>query len=87
MVKITNGKAPKASNQNELGQLTVAGTVPTINNLRALAKAFAPVVELRTAKDLKVSLRRSRPSRRAISASTAGSGVNAMPGFTRAVSV
>ena len=60
MSKITKSKTPKASNQNEPGQLTVAGPVATTNNLRMLAKAFAPVVEMRATKDPKANRRNAR---------------------------
>ena len=56
MTMITNGRAPKASNQNEPDQLAVAGALPTTNDFRTLAKAFATVVVPRAIKDLKVTL-------------------------------
>jgi DNA modification methylase len=60
MVKITKGKTPTPSNENDpsLIGITESGTTPT--NLKALAKAFAPVVELRAAKGLKVNPRNAR---------------------------
>jgi hypothetical protein len=60
MLKITKGKKPKASNQNEPDQLAVAGTVAETNNLRTLTKAFAPVVVMRILEELKVNRRNAR---------------------------
>ena len=60
MLKITKGKTPKPANQNEPGPITIAGSGSTPNNLKALAKAFAPVVEQRAVKDLKVNPRNAR---------------------------
>lgn len=60
MIKISNGKTPKASNQNEPGPTAATGALPAVNNLQALTKAFAPMVEMRAAKDLKVNRRNAR---------------------------
>ena len=51
MIKISKGKTPKASNQNKPSP-TVAGALAPVSNLQTLAKAFAPGVEMRAAKDL-----------------------------------
>ena len=59
MIKISKGKTPKASNQNKPSP-TVAGALAPVSNLQTLAKAFAPVVEMRAAKDLKVNRRNAR---------------------------
>jgi hypothetical protein len=60
MVKITKGKTPKPSNENEPGLLAIVGAASAPNNLKALAKAFAPVTELRAVKDLKINRRNAR---------------------------
>lgn len=60
MIRITKGKTPNAANQNEVGPLAIAGVGNTPNNLKALAKAFAPVIELRDVKDLKINRRNAR---------------------------
>jgi hypothetical protein len=60
MTKFTNGKTPKASNQNEPDQLAIAGALPATDDFRTLAKTFAPVIELRAIKDLKLNRRNAR---------------------------
>jgi ParB-like nuclease domain len=60
LVKITKGKTPKPSNENEPGPLAIVGAASAPNNLKALAKAFAPVIELRAVKDLKINRRNAR---------------------------
>ena len=60
MVKITKGKPPKAD-QSEGGPPARGGRggAPEAN-LKALAKSFAPMVELRPVDDLKVNPRNAR---------------------------
>lgn len=60
MVKKTTGKAPKASNENSFDPTVAAVLGSTGDNLIALAKAFAPVIELRAVKDLKLNARNAR---------------------------
>ena len=60
MIKIAKGKTPKASNTHEPGQPAAGGTSAGAEDLRALAKAFAPVVEMRAVADLKVNRRNAR---------------------------
>ena len=60
MIKIMKGKTPKPSNENDPGPVAIAGAGSTPNNLKALAKAFAPVVEVRAVKGLKVNPRNAR---------------------------
>jgi hypothetical protein len=60
MMKKTRGKAPEAANQNEVHQPVVGDAEPRRPNLIDLAKTFAPVIELRAVKDLKVNRRNAR---------------------------
>lgn len=60
MVKITKGNTSKAANQNDSDPIGVVGSGSTYGNLKALAQAFAPVIEHRAAKDLKVNPRNAR---------------------------
>ena len=60
MIEISKGKTPKAANQNEPDPTAVNVALPAVNNLQALAKAFAPVVEMRATEDLKVNRRNAR---------------------------
>jgi len=60
MNKIFKGNAPQASNQNKPAPIAVPGAYPTADKLQTLTKAFAPVVEMRAAKDLKINRRNAR---------------------------
>lgn len=60
MLMTSKGKTPKASNQNEPDPTAVTGALPAANKLLTLTTAFAPVVEMRAAKDLKVNRRNAR---------------------------
>src|SRR5476649_2830980 len=60
MVKIKKSDMPKAANQNDPDPGTIVGLGSTPANLKALAKTFAPVIEYRAAKDLKVNPRNAR---------------------------
>ena len=59
MIKISKGKTPKPANQNHPAT-AITGGPPTVDKLQTLAQAFAPVVEMRAAKDLKVNRRNAR---------------------------
>ena len=59
VIKITKGKPPKADN-HEVHQPVVGEAEPRAPNLKALAKSFAPVIELRAVEDLKVNPRNAR---------------------------
>ena len=60
MIKVIRGKAPKAANQNEVHQPVVGEATPRQPNLKDLARSFAPVIEQRAVKDLKVNRRNAR---------------------------
>ena len=60
MIKITKAKAPKAANQNQPGAIVVAETGSMSLKFKALAKSFAPVIELRAVKGLKSNVRNAR---------------------------
>ena len=60
MIKISKGKTPKASNQNQPVPTAATGAFPAADKLQTLTQAFAPVVEMRAAKDLKVNRRNAR---------------------------
>ena len=60
MIKISKGKTPKASNQNEPVPTAATGAFTAADKLQTLTQAFAPVVEMRAAKDLKVNRRNAR---------------------------
>lgn len=60
MIKLANGKPLTAANQNEPISPGSADTGSPPANLKALAEAFAPVIELRPVKDLKVNKRNAR---------------------------
>src|SRR6516162_2726298 len=55
MIRKTRGKAPQAANENNVDQPVVGEAQPRQSNLKDLAKAFAPVIEHRAVKDLKVN--------------------------------
>jgi DNA modification methylase len=56
----TKGETLKPANQNGPGPLAIAGVDSTPNNLKGLAKAFAPVIEFRAVKELKINRRNAR---------------------------
>jgi ParB-like nuclease domain len=56
MIRITKGKTAG----NKVDQPVVGEAGPRATNLKALAKSFAPVVELRAVDDLKVNPRNAR---------------------------
>ena len=60
MVKKTNSKAPQAANQSGVHQPMVGEAEPRQLNLKDLARSFAPVIEDRAVKDLKVNRRNAR---------------------------
>jgi len=60
MIKVTKGKPPIAANQNRPDAPAIAGTGATPAHFKALAKAFAPVVEHRAVVDLKDNPRNAR---------------------------
>ena len=60
IIKKTKGTAPKAVNQNEVHQPVVGEAEPRHPNLENLAKTFAPVIEHRAVRDLKVNRRNAR---------------------------
>jgi len=59
MVKITKGKTPKPSNENEPGRSPSWGRFGS-QHLKALGKGLRPVIELRAVKDLKINRRNAR---------------------------
>lgn len=60
MIKKTKGTTPQAANQNEVHQPVVGEAGPRQPSLENMAKTFAPVVEHRSTKDLKVNCRNAR---------------------------
>ena len=60
MIKKTKGTTPQAANQNEVHQPVVGEAGPRQPSLENLAKTFAPVVEQRSIKALKVNRRNAR---------------------------
>jgi hypothetical protein len=60
MTRITKGETPKPANQNEVHQPVVGEAGPRVADLTALARSFAPAVELRAVDDLKVNPRNAR---------------------------
>lgn len=60
MVKNTNGKAAQATKQNDVHQPVVGKAEPRQPNVEYLAKTFAPAIEHRAVKDLKVNHRNAR---------------------------
>ena len=60
MIKKTKGTTPQAAHQNEVHQPVVGEAGPRQPSLENMAKTFAPVVEHRSTKDLKVNCRNAR---------------------------
>ena len=60
ITKKTKSKAPQAATQNEIHQPVVGEAEPHQPNLKNLVKTFAPVIEHRAVKDLKVNRRNAR---------------------------